>query len=404
MKETAERTGGIALRRPKKKGEYALSGVDYTEIEGFKRTMQEVGSRTLEFPRFRRDMIVSPHGHGVSWKYVGPHPHTPSATKEGLGNQDLITTWMDILVPKSDRSWWSNVAYNTMMMGVGDNIAIGARPIVALDEIAAGRDSWFSEDSLRNAAIAEGFFRACRDSGMALGAGESPAYRYLVNPYRDLPEHLPEELRLAGAPAMSCTIIGLIVPEDQQVDDGQIRAGDIIIGVRSSGIHANGISLVLSRSYELRDGLLTDIGDGRIYGEEAIIPVRCYVNLVEAILDANIKVHAFLPITGSAVAKFAFDHRELTYEITDWLPRDELPPLFQYLWNLGVNYEDMLTTFNMGIGYGIFAPEGAVADILRVGEEAGYELSVVGRVKRGKRQTIFHPKGYDEIILPPPGE
>lgn len=383
--------------------EYAQSGVDYRNMQGFKNMMRKFGARTLDFPR-RRDVVVTPQAHGVSWAYKGSHSHRWATTLEGLGNKDIIATWMDILAPDEERSWWQDIGFDTAMMAANDVISGGALPVVCLDEIAAGRDDWFSQNPLRNAALAESFYRACQEAGMALGAGESPAYRYLVNPWPDLPEHLPAELRLAGAPTMSCNIVGIIAPEHRLLPENQIRAGDVIIGARSSGLHANGISLVLKRSFELANGLLTDIGDGRIYGAEALIPTRCYVNLVEALLEAEVTLRALLPGTGDGVAKLAFEKAELTYEVTDWLPRDELPPLFRFLWNLGVSYRDMLTTFNMGIGYFIYTPEHAVGDILRIGAEAEHELMVVGRVERGPRQTIFHPKGYDEIILPPPGE
>jgi phosphoribosylformylglycinamidine cyclo-ligase len=384
------------------KGEYARSGVDYTKIQAFKDMMREAGTRTLDFP-LRRGVVVIPMAHGVNYHYTGPSPHHWVKTGEGLGNKDIIAEWMRLLAPDSNRTYYEGIGYDLLMMGVNDVIAQGALPVVCVDEIAAGSDDWFT-DKERSAALAESMYRGCQDAGMALGAGESPAYRYLVNPWRELPEHLPPSLRQAGAPVMGCTVTGIVVPPDRLMIEDQIRAGDVIIGARSSGLHSNGISLVLKRSFEIPDGLLTDIGDDRIYGLEALIPTMCYVGLVEAILETNIPVHTFLPATGDGVAKLAFEKMELTYEVTHWPLPEELPPLFLYLWRLGVSFRDMLKTFNMGIGYYVFCPESSAADILRVGTDAGYQMMAVGRVVEGRRQTIFKPAGYETISLPPPGE
>jgi phosphoribosylformylglycinamidine cyclo-ligase len=134
-------------------------------------------------------------------------------------------------------------------------------------------------------------------------------------------------------------------------------------------------------------------------GVEALIPTRSYVDLVEALLDAEVDIHAIAPGTGSGVSKVAFDHRPYQYVITNWVK--DIPPLFLFMRELGVPLLDCLTTFNWGIGYYIFVSKPDVNKVIDIGKEEGYELMEVGHVEDGKRGVWFDPEG---IALPPPGE
>ena len=150
---------------------------------------------------------------------------------------------------------------------------------------------------------------------------------------------------------------------------------------------------------ELPEQFLTKLSSGKTLGEEALIPTRSYVALVEALLEANTDIHALLPATGDGVGKIAYDKRNFTYTIHSWLP---VPPLFSYYKNeLAVPVGDCLKAFNWGAGYYIFVPESEVEKTLEIGRRAGYELMDVGTVSEGKREVIFQP---ENITLAPPGE
>jgi len=178
-----------------------------------------------------------------------------------------------------------------------------------------------------------------------------------------------------------------------------LTVGDHIIGVASSGLHANGISLVIKKALELPKQFLTKLPNGKTLGEEALIPTRSYVALIEALLKNKIKIHALLPGTGDGVGKIAFDKRPFTYRIHSWL---SIPPLFKFFHEqLKISLENCLKTFNWGVGYYIFAPKEEVAKILKIGEDKGYVMADVGIVEKGKRQVIFEP---EKIILMPPGK
>ena len=178
-----------------------------------------------------------------------------------------------------------------------------------------------------------------------------------------------------------------------------LQIGDHIIGVSSSGLHANGISLVIKYALNLPEKFLTKLPSGKTLGEEALIPTRSYVALIESLLEQNTVIHALLPGTGDGVGKIAFDKRRFSYRIHNWL---KVPELFRFFREvIGLSLVDCLKTFNWGVGYYIFAPAGEVEKILTIGRNAGYELLDLGIVEAGERKVIFEP---ENIALAPPGE
>jgi phosphoribosylformylglycinamidine cyclo-ligase len=286
------------------------------------------------------------------------------------------------------KTYYDAIAVDTALIVVNDVIAQGAMPVVFNDQLEANESAWYADEKRAN-DFAKGLVRICEEVGMALPAGESASVKYLINP-------VPPVRQIA---TLSGSVTGIIAPKENLVTGRELRAGDRIIAAASSGVHANGISLVIKKALELKDQFLTRLQNGSTLGEEALIPTRSYVALTERILQERIKVHALLPGTGDGVGKLAFDKRAFTYRIHSWI---KVPPLMEYFCNeLNVSLRDCLKTFNWGAGYYIYADEEAAGKILQIGKEAGYELADVGIVEEGKRQVIFEP---GNIILAPPGE
>jgi phosphoribosylformylglycinamidine cyclo-ligase len=368
---------------------YAKAGVDYTKIEPFKDKMIAAAKRTVGFPEERQVFINTGvlHSHGGIFRYEGNQKHAWCNTMEGLGNKNWIAEWM-YKFDETGNPRYRGIGIDTAMMAVNDCIAQGALPVAYVDEVAAGDSEWFA-DTKRAEDLAQGFYEACAMSGMALVAGESPALKYLVR----------AEAPVKSAPSLSGCVTGIIAPLGNLIDGSKLTTGDRIIGITSSGVHANGISLVIKRAMELPMKFLAKLPNGHTLGEEALKPTRCYVRLIEALLEDKVDIHALLPGTGSGIAKVAFDHRPHTYRIHSW---PEVPMLFRFMQELGIPDKDCVTTFNWGVGYYIFAPASAVDRILSIARTNGYEALEVGRVEDGERKTIFGP--MNDLILPPPGE
>jgi len=363
--------------------EYAQAGVDYTKIEPFKRIMQEMGKRTLSFPNRRGVYIIEEAGDVFG--YRGPYQPLWQLIQEGLGNKNWIAEWM--YQKTGNPGYFAGIGIDAALMAVVDVLRRGALPVVYTDEVAAGDSDWF-KDEARSRVLAESFYRACEMCGMALLGGESPALRYLIK----------AEPPVKSAPSLSGSVTGVIAPPERLITGQKLGVGDHIIGVTSSGLHANGISLVIKRALTLEKQFLHLLSNGRTLGEEALIPTRSYVKLIEVLQERRVDIHALLPGTGDGVGKIAFDRRPFTYRIRRWA---EVPFLFRFMREIGVGLEDCLKTFNWGIGFYIFVPENEVARVLETGEAAGYELFDLGEVEAGERCVIFEPEG---ITLPPPGE
>jgi phosphoribosylformylglycinamidine cyclo-ligase len=217
--------------------------------------------------------------------------------------------------------------------------------------------------------------------GMALPAGESPALRYLIK----------AEAPVKSAPSLSGCVTGIIAPVERMITGEKLSVGDHIIGATASGLHSNGISLVIKRALTLKDKFLHQLPNGNTLGEEALIPTRSYVALIEALQENNVEIHSLLGGTGGGISKIAYDKRAFTYRIKNWI--EEIPPIFQFMRELDVSLEDCLTTFNWGIGFYIFVTEDEVDRTIRTGKDAGYELLDLGQVEEGERCVIFEPEG-----------
>ncbi len=366
---------------------YAKAGVDYTKMEPFKMAMIEAGRQTLSFPEKRGVFIhrEAIHAHGAVFEYRGNEEHIWVKTQEDLGNKNWIAEW---LYRETGKSYYDAIAIDTALIVVNDVIAQGAMPVVFTDQLEASDSSWYADEK-RAKDLAGGFLKVCEEVGMALPAGESASVRYIVNPR-------PPVTEIA---TLSGSVTGIVAPKSKLVTGAKLAAGDHIIAVASSGLHANGVSLVIEKAMELPEKFLTKLPSGNTIGEEALIPIRSYVALIEGLLAADIDIHALLPGTGDGVGKIAFDKRPFTYRVRSWLP---VPTLFSYFKNeLGVSIKDCLKTFNWGAGYYVFVPEREVARVLEIGKRAGYVLADVGVVEDGKRETVFEPEG---VTLPPPGE
>jgi len=362
------------------RSEYARAGVDYTKIEPFKMAMVRAGKRTLAFPN-RRGVYVdeeSVGAHGAVFEYRGGQPHIWCMTQEGLGNKNWIAEWM-YLHAGTGRTYYEGIGIDTALMAANDVICQGALPVIYTDEVAAGDSEWFM-DERRSRDLAESFYRACEMCGMALPAGESPALRYLVK----------AEPPVRSAPSLSGCVTGLIAPPARMITGEKIALGDRIIGAPSSGLHANGISLVIKRALALKDRFLTLLPNGKTLGEEALIPTRSYVGLVEALQEKGIEIHSLLGGTGGGISKIAYAKKPFTYRVKKWV--DEVPPLFLFMRQAGVGLEDCVTTFNWGIGFYIYVPEKEAERTLRTGREAGYDLLEIGQVEAGERRVIFEPE------------
>jgi len=251
---------------------------------------------------------------------------------------------------------WDTVGVDCIAMNVNDLLSIGAEPIAFVDYLAVEKvDLEFAEQ------IAIGLRRGAEISNIAIIGGETASLPDLIKGFD-----------LAG------TAIG-IVDKDKVITGANIKLGDAIVGVPSSGLHSNGYTLarkiIAESKYTYFDCMPESI---KIIGEELLTPTRIYMEILDLVKKIN--VHGLAHITGSGLLKLQ-RVTNLGFEIDDPL---EPPPIFHFLQDLGnVEETEMYRTFNMGMGFAVIVPEEDAHEAYQI---MGPGSKVVGSiVKEGLR-------------------
>jgi phosphoribosylformylglycinamidine cyclo-ligase len=255
---------------------------------------------------------------------------------------------------------------------VNDILVQGAEPLFFLDYLATGR---------LTPAVAEGVIggiaRACRDNGCALLGGETA----------EMPGFYGDgEYDLAGF------VVG-VVDRGRLVSGRAIAAGDVLVGVPSSGLHTNGYSLARRIVFD-RLGLTVDahVAElGRTIGEELLEPHRSYLPLVKPLLDGG-RIKGMAHITGGGITdnlpRVLPHGTAAVVDLAAW----EVPPIFRWLQRNGqVPIEDMLRTFNMGVGLIIVtARDKAEALMEELAARGGRDARVIGEIVAGEPPSVSY--------------
>ncbi len=257
------------------------------------------------------------------------------------------------------------VGIDCVAMCVNDIVCCGAKPIFFLDYIACGRNI-----PEKIASIVGGVAEGCVRSGCALIGGETAEHPGLM------PE---EEYDLAGF------AVG-IVDRERVLRPDSVREGDVIVALRSSGVHSNGFSLV--RKILAESGTkLTDTFDelgGASIGEVLLTPTKIYVKPVLALLDA-VKVKSVAHITGGGF--YENIPRALPEGLGARIDRSSLDilPIFGLLARLGgVPEREMFNVYNMGVGMTVIVPPEDADRAVEALRAAGEDAYVCGSVVRSE--------------------
>ena len=266
-----------------------------------------------------------------------------------------------VLVAKEMRRW-DTIGIDCVAMNVNDIICVGAEPIAFVDYVAI--ESYDREVAHQ---IGIGLNRGAEMANVSIIGGEIAVVPELVR-----------EFDLAG------TCFG-VVRKSKIVDGRSIRAGDVIVGLPSHGIHSNGLTLARR---VLRDASLTvfdKLGDsGRQWGEELLEPTAIYVRPVLRALR-RAKVHGMAHITGGGLRNLIRLKPNVEFRIT--APLDP-PPMFRELQALGgIEDREMYQTFNMGMGFAVIGPEAEAKAVVRA-LRPDVNARIVGEVVRGAGVTV----------------
>ena len=274
---------------------------------------------------------------------------------DGVGTKIKLAFLMD----KHD-----TVGIDCVAMCVNDIACAGGEPLFFLDYIACGKN-----EPVKIATIVKGVAEGCRQCGAALIGGETAEH----------PGVMPEdEYDLAGF------AVG-VVDEKDLITGADLKAGDVLIGIASSGVHSNGFSLIRKVFDMTRESLDTYYDElGKTLGEALIEPTIIYVKALKSIKDNGITIKACSHITGGGFYENV--PRMLHDGVHAVIKKDsyEVPAIFKLLQEKGGIEEHMMyNTYNMGIGM-IVAVDSADADrTMEAVRAAGETCYVVGEIKDG---------------------
>ena len=365
---------------------YSAAGVDYGALDAGKRHALTAALSTSH--------LLADHG-GLALDASRGEPafvfelgdQAFAFVLEGLGTKSMIARLVD---PDPDVSarYFSDVAYDTVAAIVNDLCCVGAAPLVVNAYFATGSSDWYAHPA-RHAALLDGWRRACLDAGATWGGGESPSLPGLVG---------AKDIELAGS------AVGLIPRGTRPILGQDLGAGDEIVFIASSGLHANGASLARRVADGLAEGYGTKLPSGRSFGDALLEPSLLYAPLVQRLLKASIPVHYLSHITGHGLLKLMRPSGAFTYEI-DALPR--VPEVLRFIVDHAAMSPDAAyQTFNMGCGFAIYCAAGHSQAVVEHAAVLGLDGLAAGHVRQGPRQVVLTPidvtYGSTAMDLAPP--
>jgi phosphoribosylformylglycinamidine cyclo-ligase len=348
---------------------YEQAGVQYDLIDPLKVAAQRAAAATGAHLA-QHGFAEVPESRGESAYVIDVGPFYVASIVECLGTKTLVADDMQKL---TGHSYFAGIAQDTIAMAVNDLITVGATPLVVQAYWAAGGSDWFA-DKQRAQALVAGWKAACDVCKVAWGGGETPALAGIVESGRiDL--------------AASCT--GLINPKARLSLGENLVAGDAIVLLGSSGIHANGLSLARKLAERLPQGYLTEFEPGLRYGDALLAPTVLYAPVTEALWAAGIGVHYAANITGHGWRKLLRHPKALTYRIHTVPP---VPPLLRFIQQQAQHdAAEAFGTLNMGAGFALFVAAQDADRAVAVAQAQGVPAWVAGSVEAGPKRLLIEP-------------
>ncbi|MFZ5642095.1 MAG: phosphoribosylformylglycinamidine cyclo-ligase [Bacillota bacterium] len=281
---------------------------------------------------------------------------------DGVGTKLRVAMMMD----RHD-----TIGIDAVAMCANDILVQGAEPLFFLDYLAVGR--LVPE---RVAAVVAGVAEGCKRAGCALIGGETAEMPGFYG---------EEEYDIAGF------VVG-VVDKSRIIDGSGIQPGNVLIGIPSSGLHSNGYSLARKAFFDVAGyGVETYIQElGRTAGEELIEPTRIYVKQVLPLLEIY-EIKGMAHITGGGltenIPRILPEGTAVVIERNSW----EVPPVFRLIQEIGkVDEEEMLKTFNMGIGLVMAVGENEADSLLRDIRGDGAEAYFIGEIVSSTERRVIY--------------
>ncbi|TAN18637.1 MAG: phosphoribosylformylglycinamidine cyclo-ligase [Rhizobiaceae bacterium] len=329
---------------------YAAAGVD---IDAGNALVERIKPLVKATRRPGADAEIGGFGGVFDLKAAGFSDPLLVAANDGVGTKLKVAI-------ESGRH--DTIGIDLVAMCVNDLIVQGAEPLFFLDYLATGK-----LDPSQATAIVSGIAAGCREAGCALIGGETAE---MPGMYQE------KDYDLAGF-AVGAVERGQLLPTDDIVE------GDVILGLASSGLHSNGFSLV--RRIVALSGLSWDapapFASGQSLAEALLVPTRIYVKSVLGAIRGTHGIKALAHITGGGFPDNIPRVLPKDYAAELDLEQIDVPAVFSWLAKIGsVNPEEMMRTFNCGIGFVAVVAAGQAAQVAAVLQQAGETVTPIGQI------------------------
>ncbi len=278
------------------------------------------------------------------------------SSTDGVGTKLIIAFMMD----KHD-----TIGIDLVAMCVNDIVVQGAKPLFFLDYLSMGKlETEVATDIIR------GISKGCKEAKCALIGGETAEMPGL---YKE------NEYDLAGF------VVG-IVDNSKIVDGSEIRVGNKVIGIASSGLHSNGYSLVRKICFDILkleiDKYIPELG--QTIGEELLTPTKIYAETIQGLIK-DLPILGLAHITGGGIGDNILRIIPKACKVVMQKGSWDVPPIFNFLQEAGnVSEKEMMRTFNNGIGMITVVPEEAVQDVLGRLSAMNEKAFVIGEIVERK--------------------
>ncbi len=328
---------------------YARAGVDIDKVSAAHRALARKLERTFRTRRGKIGRPIFPIGHYAGLVDIG-HAQVLSLHTDNVGTKMIIARMM---------RKFDTVGIDCVAMCANDLICTGSEPVAFLDHISLARP-----DPALVSQIADGIAKGAEEAGMAVVGGETA---------------ITPDLLQGQVGDLIGMAVGLCSRQDLVLGD-KVRKGDALVGVASSGIHSNGLTLarkVLLKNHSLVNRL-PELE--RTIGEELLEPTRIYVKPVMELLK-KLELHGLAHITGGAFSKLdrIVSQSDLGAGLSELPPT---PAIFRLIQKEGhVPDREMYRTFNMGIGFVVICPESEADRAIRLFKRYSQQAFELGRVE-----------------------
>lgn len=328
---------------------YSEAGVDISLEE---QTVQALTGELAETIEYRN--IIKNKGHFAALVDFGKKAIAMST--DGVGSKILIAKQMEK---------YDTVGIDCIAMVVNDILCVGAEPIAMVDYLAVEHPN---PEIAKE--IGKGLKAGCQQAKIAMIGGETASLPKII-----------KDFDLAG------TGIGT-VDKNKIITGTEIKDGDIILGITSSGVHSNGLSLARKAlldiaNYKVTDKLPTD--NSVTVGEALLEPTIIYVDPIIELLNSDVKVHGLGHITGGGFSNLKRLNHNMTY-IIDNLP--EPLPIFKAIQATGIEDKEMYHVFNMGIGFAVILDEKYKDQALEILNKY-HDTYVIGKIQEDEKNRVL---------------